>query len=80
VAGESASWSLTDHLLAAVVDALHVANWQRTSDGAKGRRRPKPIPRPGVGDDATVIGRGSRLSINELDERLGRVREAADGD
>lgn len=40
----SAEWSTTEHLLAAVVDALHTANWQR--GGGKGSR-PEPIERPG---------------------------------
>lgn len=44
VHGSRASWSTTNHLLASVLDALNVANWQRT--GRKGNR-PKPTPRPG---------------------------------
>ncbi len=35
------------HLVACAVDELRVANWQRTKDGADGRRQPKPIERPG---------------------------------
>ena len=42
--GDKALWSTTEHLLASAVDALNVANWQRT--GKKGGR-PKPIVRPG---------------------------------
>lgn len=41
--GEYARWDLKDYLLAAAVDALNAANWQRT--GRKSRR-PKQIPRP----------------------------------
>lgn len=40
---EFASWDVTDYLLAAVVDVLQGANWQR--GGGKGQR-PKPLPRP----------------------------------
>ena len=36
-------WSLDQHLLAIVADRLAVANWQRSKDGQKGTRRPKPI-------------------------------------
>lgn len=36
-------WSLTDHLLALVHDQLAIANWQRTKDGSKGKRKPRPI-------------------------------------
>lgn len=43
--GEVADWTVTDHLLACVIDALHVANWQRVGD--KNAPRPKPLPRPG---------------------------------
>lgn len=42
--GELAVWGATEHLLAAAVDALNAANWQRA--GGKGRK-PKPVPRPG---------------------------------
>jgi hypothetical protein len=34
---------LDQHLLAMAVDKLAVANWQRSKDGQKGTRRPKPI-------------------------------------
>lgn len=47
--GPSATWDTTDYLLAAAVDALAVANWQR--GGGKGRR-PKRISRPGAVDDS----------------------------
>lgn len=36
-------WSLDQHMLALAVDALRVANWQRSKDGQRGSRRPKPI-------------------------------------
>lgn len=74
--GEAADWSLTDHLLASVVDALHVANWQRTEDGAKGRRRPRPLPRPGVSDGRVVTGRGGGMAPDELQARLAEMRGA----
>lgn len=38
-------WTITDYLLAAVVDALQAANWQRS--GKKNAPKPKPVPRPG---------------------------------
>lgn len=45
-------WTLDQHLLAIVADRLAVANWQRSKDGQKGTRRPKPISplarRPGL--------------------------------
>jgi hypothetical protein len=40
--GDIAAWSVTDHLLANVIDLLQAANWQRGGKGAP----PKPFPRP----------------------------------
>lgn len=54
--GDAVLWRVTDHLLAAVLDALHGANWQR--GGGKGQR-PKPIKRPGVDDGSKSLGRGA---------------------
>lgn len=42
---QGAGWGITEHLLAASVDVLQGANWQR--GGGKGTK-PKPLPRPGV--------------------------------
>lgn len=42
-------WGLVEQLLAATVDELRVANWQRAQMGTKERiKPPKQIPRPGV--------------------------------
>jgi hypothetical protein len=46
VHGEQAAWGVQEHLLASAVDALNVANWQRSRDGQTGRRAPRPVPRP----------------------------------
>lgn len=43
---EFAEWGVVEHLLAATVDALNTANWQRA--GKKGSARPKPVKRPGT--------------------------------
>lgn len=37
-------WSVTDQLLAALVDLLQVGNWQRA--GKKSAPKPKRLPRP----------------------------------
>lgn len=37
-------WSVTDQLLAAVVDLLQAGNWQRA--GKKSAPKPKPLRRP----------------------------------
>jgi len=47
-AGEHAHWGIREQLLAAVFDQLRVLAWLQTEDGAKGRNRPNPLPRPGI--------------------------------
>jgi hypothetical protein len=39
-------WSDQEHLLAALIDAVQIGNWQRV--GKKSVPRPKPVPRPGA--------------------------------
>ena len=40
---QDAAWTLTNHLLAEVVDSLRLLLWAKTRDGHKNRNRPKPI-------------------------------------
>ncbi|MFF5975766.1 hypothetical protein ACFY7C_30095 [Streptomyces sp. NPDC012769] len=53
--GDTAEWSLTDHLLAAVVDHLAVSNWMfqcvNTGEDDEQPEYPKPVPRPGNDDE-----------------------------
>ncbi|MER5308191.1 hypothetical protein ABT034_10430 [Streptomyces sp. NPDC002773] len=53
--GEAAEWSITDHLLAATVDHLAVANWMfqcvNGSEDSDQPDPPKPVPRPGGTDE-----------------------------
>ncbi|MEV6326398.1 hypothetical protein [Streptomyces sp. NPDC051909] len=53
--GEAAEWSLSDHLLAAAVDHLAVANWMfqcvNIGEDDDQPEFPKPVPRPGVKDE-----------------------------
>ncbi|MGW6457805.1 hypothetical protein ACWF94_18150, partial [Streptomyces sp. NPDC055078] len=57
--GEAAQWSLTDHLLAAVVDHLAIANWMFASvnrdEDSSAPEAPQPVPRPGL-DEGTAGG------------------------
>lgn len=72
--GDDAAWTLGDQLQAATVDALHVANWQRSGDNKA--PRPKPIPRPGVVDDTVrTIGGGKGRTSEEIDELFARIAE-----
>ncbi|MEU1513974.1 hypothetical protein ABZ490_17740 [Streptomyces sp. NPDC005811] len=52
--GDAAEWSVTDHLLAAVVDHLAAANWMFASvnsDEGDQPDPPVPVPRPGDGSE-----------------------------
>ena len=69
--GEHADWTLTDHLLAIVIDHLAAANWQR---GGGKSKRPKPIPRPGVHDpDARRFG--TTVSLEEARRKWPRKKK-----
>lgn len=62
----AASWSVEDHLLATVADALHSLLWVTvTVNSAKGRKPPKikPIPRPG---DAAAVKAEKPATLREL--------------
>jgi hypothetical protein len=54
-------WGNEAHMLALIADQLAIANWQRTADGQKGRKRPKPLRRPGVAE-AGVTKYGTKQS------------------
>lgn len=69
LAGVDSAWSVTDHLLAVVADALHGANWQRS--GGKGSQ-PEPIPRPA---DATA----AKTKVNLALARAAAFRARAAG-
>ncbi|MFI8518977.1 hypothetical protein ACIGEZ_14290 [Streptomyces sp. NPDC085481] len=53
--GEAAEWSVSDHLIAAAVDHLAVANWMfscvNIGEDDDPPEFPKPVPRPGVTED-----------------------------
>jgi hypothetical protein len=70
LAGEHADWGLVEHLLAAAVDALHGANWQR---GGGKRSRPKPWPRPGVGAKSESFT-GESVPLDEMKARFAERR------
>lgn len=65
-AGESVAWGLSEHLLAAVVNALNTANWQR--GGGKGSR-PKPIKPPGSSNKDQSYGtKTGAIPISEFNQ------------
>jgi hypothetical protein len=76
-------WDTNSYLLAAAVDALNGANWQR--GGGKGKQ-PDPVPRPNDGPqrpsiepapESNVFGANGfepdALSLEEIDAWLGRT-------
>lgn len=73
VLGADSAWDLPTHLMAAMLDALHVANWQtmmlNRKKGSPKPKAPKRVPRPGVqdvdDDTVRVLGRGTKLSPQE---------------
>jgi hypothetical protein len=69
---DEAGWGLNELLLAAAVDALHGANWQRGGD--RRASRPKRIPRPGVRDDAgtKTFGKPAGKTADEMRDFLRR--------
>lgn len=71
--GDDHIWGLTEQLLAAAVDELRGANWQRGP--AKKKDRPKPIPRPGVEQNKT-FGKDA-VSMVEMADWLGWEQQFA---
>ncbi len=61
---EVADWTLTNRLLAMVVNCLRLLLWAKTKDGQKGKRRP-PMIGPDWGDD-TPKRAGSQVKAAPL--------------
>lgn len=62
------AWGLPEQLLAATVDTLRAANWQRA--GGKPKDFPWPIPRPGVEPDTKTRGR-EPIPLDDMAKWLG---------
>ncbi|MEZ2373124.1 DUF5361 domain-containing protein [Arthrobacter sp. RCC_34] len=56
-------WTGLEQLTALIADRLAVLAWQKTSDGHKGKRPPKPIPRPGFEDNTRKTFKGRPMSL-----------------
>lgn len=74
-------WTLANQLAAAQADDLRVLIWQKTKDGQKGRKPPKPIPRPGFEDKSSQNFTARPVSIKEMQRRIAarRARQPNDG-
>jgi hypothetical protein len=66
-------WSHTDYLVAMLYDKTAEHNWMISKDGAKGIKRPKPIPRPGLVDENNETKQitGKPVTIEEMERMLG---------
>lgn len=73
-------WGPTEHLAAAQLDVQNLLLWSKTKDGAKNRRRPKPVPRPGMEQqERATEGRFKdveALPLDELKRKLAAPRRA----
>lgn len=69
--GKDSPWTLTTQLLALQADYLRMLLWMRSKDGAKGRNRPKPIPRPGIDDGKKKLGGTTKMSAEKMSALLG---------
>ncbi|OZF40747.1 hypothetical protein CH296_00375 [Rhodococcus sp. 14-2496-1d] len=67
-------WSHTDYLLALLYDKQAEHNWMISRDGAKGIRRPKPLPRPGVEDENSNTKHygGKAIPMDQMAEKVAR--------
>lgn len=80
LAGEWADWTPAQQVRAAMVNALRVANWQRTEDATKKapQHYPEPLLPPGVeldNENRQVERFGStRMTFEETDAWLGWKR------
>lgn len=72
--GDAAGWDTTAYLLAAAVDALNDANWQR--GGGRRGERPQRIPRPG---DNEQIGGKRPVPVDEMRRLLALRRRGITG-
>lgn len=75
LAGDDHIWGLPEQLLATIVDAVQVGNWQRASGGKRKPKKPKPVPRPGVGP--RKVGGSTTVSLAEARRIFARRNPAA---
>lgn len=75
-------WTVSDYLLAHIIDGVRITNWQRTEGASKKppRNVPEPFPRPGdaktdkdVGDTAAVGN--AQATVTTLGEFMARRSE-----
>lgn len=74
--GEQVRWAAEMHALVSVYDAIRYLIWMQSKDGAAGRKRPEPTPRPGVVDPRREHFGDAEMTLDEtrawLDAKNGR--------
>lgn len=58
-------WSPEMQMLTNVFDALAILIWMQSKDGASGRNRPRPTPRPGMKDPNVEHFGDASMTLNE---------------
>lgn len=70
---EGANWTVTDYLLAEIIDLLAAGNWQRGNAGAKSPSpKPQPMWRPPPPDAPTRPRRSLDERISDWKRRHGK--------
>lgn len=64
------TWDAPTYILADVADSLRWLVWSKTKDGANGRNRPEPIPRPGMKHGRGETRPADVLSVEEAKQLL----------
>ncbi|WP_346921692.1 DUF5361 domain-containing protein [Glutamicibacter creatinolyticus] len=65
---EKSRWGVSEYLLAIIADSLRWLVWSKTKDAKHNRRRPKPIPRPGVDEKTEKKGTFKGAISRNIDE------------
>lgn len=73
LAGDDGGWTLTNQLLAAIVDGIAVEIWQHGGDPKA--PRPKPIKRPGVVDPGEKKFGSGKHTTADIDRILAGSRD-----
>jgi len=79
--GERVEWSVTDHLLAGVLDYSALIAWLNSD--TKKNKRPAPIPRPGETPQSDDKVLGTAVPVKDFqrlwDENIARATQSTDG-
>lgn len=81
VFGEQVEWSITDHVLAGVLDYSALIAWLLSD--TKRNKRPEPIQRPGQEKQSKDKSLGTAVAVKDFqrlwDENIARATQSTDG-